>query len=332
MLVPVSADGSAAQAGRIHGYDRPGSSRKTGQLSQILKMVGRHTARLATIAALAGLAAVALGAEAAPALAPAPPLNDNYLQSLGLNRPRTKLNRVDTLVDRRDTRGATVQSDIFNPPSHGGPAEPTSFAGVNYGATVWYDFYPDADGLVRIRTAGFDNVVCVYPFSRRTKRPDVAHRRCRHDSSAPAEELFVTVAAGGSYTIQIGGVNGAGGNLEFKFDYIPTPPRRLSADATLTANPTSDGIRVVSLSVTATRGARVAVSCGGACRPRAVKAGTVSFPLQGLRLRAGSKIQIYVTARKSIGVLIEYDVVPGNVNKVTRCLEPGSLTPHRSCH
>jgi hypothetical protein len=288
--------------------------------------------RLATIAAVAALAAVALVVDTAPALTPIPPVNDAYLRSLGLNRPGTKLNRVDTLVDRRDTRGATTQSDIFAPSSHGGPAERTTFAGINYGTTVWYDLYPDADGLVRIRTAGYDNVVCVYPFSRKTKLPDVAHRRCMHDSSAPAEELFVRVVGGRSYTIQIGGVNGVGGNLESKFDYIPDPPRRLTADATLAANPTSDGIRVVSLSVTATRGSRVEVRCGGACRPRVRKGGTVSFPLNGLRLRAGSKLQIFVTARNSIGVLIQYDIVPGNLNKVTRCLEPGSLKPHRSCH
>ena len=51
----------------------------------------------------------------ANAAAPEPPINDNYLGSLNLNKPGTPLNRKDTLSDARNTAAATVQSDIFSP-------------------------------------------------------------------------------------------------------------------------------------------------------------------------------------------------------------------------
>ena len=47
--------------------------------------------------------------------APPAPINDDYLSSLELNRQGTKLNRVDTLRDVRDTSAATVQTNIFDP-------------------------------------------------------------------------------------------------------------------------------------------------------------------------------------------------------------------------
>ena len=65
----------------------------------------------------------------------------------------------------RNTAAATVQSDIFTPPQSGGPAEVTGCNGVSEGKTIWYDFYPDANGLVRIRTsAEFATVMAVMPF------------------------------------------------------------------------------------------------------------------------------------------------------------------------
>jgi hypothetical protein len=276
---------------------------------------------------------VAVGGASAPAQAPTPPINDNYLQSLELNKPGTKLNRTDTLVDNRDTSAATVQADIFNPPNHGGPAEVTSCAGAQYGKTIWYDFYPDAGGVVRLRTAGFDNVIAVYSFDPHTLLPDLAHSQCIHQSSAPAEELLASVTGGGAYTVQIGGVNNAGGPLQVQFDYIPNPPHRLSADATLKARALSNGIQVISLSVSAPRGTRVEARCSRGCHSQVQEAKTVSFPrLRGARLTAGSKLQIYVTAPHSIGAYIQYQIKPGNFVKTARCLSPGSRKPRTSCH
>ncbi len=107
-----------------------------------------------------------------------------------------------------------------SPPRTGGPTEATTCRSTSYGRTVWYDFYPDVSGIARIRANGFDTVLSVIPFNPRTTRPAFGRRRCINDSSSTTEELFAKVAKGRAYTIQIGGVNDAGGNLEFLFDFL----------------------------------------------------------------------------------------------------------------
>jgi hypothetical protein len=282
---------------------------------------------------------LALGsASLAPASAPAPPVNDGYLNSLGLNGPGTRLNRTDTLKDVRDTTSATVQTNIFNPcgrascPS--GPSEVTSCNGVNYGNTIWYDFYPDVTGVVQIRTSGYDNVITLFPFSLKTALPDTGEAKCVHNSSFPSEEMSTTVQKGRSYTIQIGGVNSVGGPLQFLFDFFASPPHRLTAQATLEAKQTSTGVQLVGLSVSAARAAHVNVSCGRFCHGESkTRRAVENFPhLKGVQMPAGSKLVIRVTAPHSIGVYIEYDILPGNFKKRTRCLEPGKRTPHKRCH
>lgn len=289
-------------------------------------------------ALVVGLSMVFVGVAAAPASPPAAPVNDNYLSSLELNGPGTALNRTDTLKDVRDTTNATVQTNILDPCGRAscpaGPSEVTVCRGVNFQKTVWYDFYPNADGTARIRTAGFDNVIAVYPFSLQTAVPDASKQTCAHQSSFPSEELLMPVKKGRAYTIQIGGVNGVGGPLEFLFDFYPTPPHRLSAQSTLKAKALSSGIQLLGLSVTTARAAHVQVSCGRFCRSQAKTGQAVErfSGLNGVQMPAGSKLQIRVTAPHSIGVYIEYDIQRGNFTKHTGCMEPGSRKPQRSCH
>jgi hypothetical protein len=261
---------------------------------------------------------------------PAPPINDNYLESLNLNKPGTALNRTETLRDVHDTTAATVQPDIFNPPSHGGPPELTGCNGAGEGGTIWYDFYPDADGLVRIRTsATFGTIMAVMPFDPKTLLPDNSQRRCAVNQTTMAGELFDNVQAGKSYTVQIGGVTGAGGSVEFLFDYL-VAPKRLQAEATLAAQPLAGGVRVVSLAVNAPRKARVEVRCTRGCRPQAATARTVRFArLRGAVLPDGTSLKIYVTARNQIGAYIEYRIGRGSFVKTQRCLAPGSKRPKR---
>jgi hypothetical protein len=303
------------------------------------------------VLALAGGRA-ASGAAFAPAAhiaatGAAGPVNNNYLSSLELNGPHAPLNHAQTLKDVRNTAGATVQSNIFNPcglarcPS--GPAEVTSCQGVNYGATVWYDFYPQANGIVSIRTSGFDNVIALYTFNSRTLAPDVAAHVCIHQGSFPSEQLVSHVVGGDAYTFQIGGVVGptgtaATGQLEMLFDYSLTKTPRLQGNATLTARATSTGISVLALTVTSSqRGAHVAVTCGSVCRGAsktipAHGSTTIQFAqLKGAMLSAGTKLQIRVTAPKTIGAFIQYTVRRGNFSKMTGCLEPGSTTPKTKC-
>ncbi len=259
----------------------------------------------------------------------AAPVNDNYLSPLRLNDPGTPLNKVDTLDDHRDLTGATVQSDIFNPPLFGvpettpGPPEPTTCKGVGYGATIWYDFDPDVNGKVRIRTSGLDTVTSLVPFDGTTGLPNFAARRCLVNVQGKAPELDAHVTAGQPYAVQIGGLGGAVGPLEFQFDFVAE--NRLVVGATLHAQALSTGVRVRRLAVRASHGARIEVRCSRGCATQAASARTVSFPrLTGTRLAAGAKIEIFVTARNAVGAYIEYRIGRGSFTKLSHCLAPGT--------
>jgi hypothetical protein len=313
---------------------------------------------VAAAAAVVGVFVMALPVTAAAA----PPVNDNYLSSASLNNPGSRLDRTHTLQDvGRVTTEATVQSDLYNPPKSGGLPEITTFdrcrntAGASsYGHTVWYDFYPDVSGLVRIRASGYDTVISVFEFDARTGRPNYDTRQCINASASTDEELFASVRGKHSYTVQIGGANDAAGSLAFAFDFLadadrdgvldsadqcrtlkgraPTGcPPRLSAEVTLRASPTANGIQLIAVDVTAPRGSRVQVTCPG-CGRQAKTARTVRFPgLRGTRLSAGSKLRIYVTKPGAIGAYIQYRIVAGNFVKTKRCLLPGSRRPRTRC-
>lgn len=270
----------------------------------------------------------AAGADPPPA-----PDNDAYLNSLQLNQPGTPLNRTDTLRDVRDTTSATTQADIFNPPSSGGDAEATTCDDAAYGATIWYDFHPDVDGTMSIRTSGYDNVIALYPFSRDTLEPNLDEKRCVHKGNFPSEQLVAPVKKGGAYTVQVGAVNGIGGSMEVLFDYAATVLKRLTASATLTAAAQPDGVELRGLTVATSRKAKVRVDCSSHCRPKTKRHhATETFPyLNGVYMPAGSHVHIRVTAADSIGVYIRYDIHRGSFTKVTRCLKPGSRKPHKKC-
>ena len=307
--------------------------------------------------------AVALGVPAAVALAShvagAPP-NDDYLESLRLNSPGERLERQATLKDvtpASEMAKASVQSDVFNPPESGGPPEATTCDGASYGKTIWYDFYPDVPGVVRIRANGYDTVIAVVPFSRTTGEPHFDRRACINDSSSTQEEMLTRVSRGRSYTIQLGGVNNASGELEFLFDFLADTdgdgvlddadncprlksggrpsgcPPRLRPEVLLRAQPVAGGIRVVGLSVTARKGARVEVSCTRGCKTEVKRAKSeVNFQrIKDNKLLAGSKIEIRVSKRRAIGAYIAYRIKDGNFERYERCMRPGSRKPRRRC-
>jgi hypothetical protein len=308
-----------------------------------------------------GLAAVAAAlavscATAAVAQTPAAPENDQYLAALALNEQGTKLERTRTQKHETDTTSATVQPDLLNPPESGGPAEPTLCRSASVGKTVWYRFYPDIRGFMRVRASGYDTFIAAMPFNPRTLLPNVARRLCFNQSSSTTEEAFIEVPKGGKFMIQVGGVGESSGSLEALFDFLadvdgdqvldeadrcrklpgPAPggcPPRLDADATLRALPTATGIQVVSLAVEAPRRSRVAVSCSRGCAREVKRArSTVSFSrIQGSDLSAGSRIVIRVTRRGAIGSYIAFRIQRGNFKRVERCLNPGSQRPRARC-
>ena len=307
----------------------------------------------------AGSVIAALLALPAMASAQAPPVNDNYLDSLRLNDPDTRLERRDTLRDVRDTTNATTQSDVFSPPQSGGPAELTTCQDTSFGKTVWYDFYPDVNGLARLRASGYDTVLAVVPFNRTTARPNFGSALCSNTSASTTEEYLVEVRGGSAYSVQVGGVNGAGGALEFLFDFLADTdgdgvldtvdrcdrldgpegnngcPRRQRVNVTLRARATATGIGIDALTVTVRRGSRVVVSCSRGCRrqvKRAGRTGTMIFPaLGGVELSAGARLEIRVTKSGYFGEFVRYTILRGNFRKIERCMNPGSRVLRRRC-
>jgi hypothetical protein len=59
---------------------------------------------------------------------------------------------------------------------------------VGYGKTVWYDFFPDHDGHIEIRTSGLGNVIAIYTYDAHTLLPHQI--QCGPGSSYPSNDLF----------------------------------------------------------------------------------------------------------------------------------------------
>lgn len=305
-----------------------------------------------------GVAAAALLAipTAAAGQAPPPPRNDHYIDAIQINAPGTRL--FGDVGDRQNTRGATVQTDLLSPPRAGGPPEDTRCEGASIGKTVWYDFYPDLVGLVRIRTNGYDTSIRVVPFNQADARPNAPEATCSNASSTNSEEFFGRVRRGASYSVQVGGVNGASGDLEMLFDFFPDAdadgviddadrcpgligiesndgcPDQVKASLAVRFVPAGSGLRLTEFGVRAAQAARVEVRCSRGCRRVSGRArrGVVNFRrLRGVTLREGSRVDVRVTQRRLFGSHFRLTVRDGRFERVERCMNPGSRVPRRSC-
>jgi hypothetical protein len=172
----------------------------------------------------------------APAIASAaPPDNDDYWFSTRINQPGDLLQ--DDFQDlTTNTDEATEQADLFDPGGGGGGGPEVTqcnFASgreVYYGKTVWWDFFPDVDGVVRIQANGFDTVIGLVPYDFDTAEPFRDEWTCADDPALTTGETEdFDVEAGRSYSIQIGGYGGEdgthipfkSGDLEFTFKFFP---------------------------------------------------------------------------------------------------------------
>ena len=168
------------------------------------------------LALLTGLCLLLLWLAPAAALASSqPPPNDNFLDSDNLNAPGRPLPTVDTLSSSVDTSAATLQPNLLAPCGElvcaPGAREQNTCDRVSYGKTVWYDFYPDHDGQVEIRTNGIPNVITLYTYNPKSLTP--TQISCAAGSAYRRNELFENVQRGVAYTVQVGGRGAVGGLL-----------------------------------------------------------------------------------------------------------------------
>ena len=302
------------------------------------------------IAAAAASAAFAC----VPALAAAaPPANDNYLASLPVDK--------DDFTATVDTTEATTQPDLFNPsrtgaPLGGGDAETTNCKGTEFGKTVWYDLAPQVSGGLQLRATGFQTVVAVYEWDPQDSK---ITRLVDCSANAGVDDLLLTVKGKKNYTIQVGGVAGAGGALNFNALFFPDTdgdgilddqpdkcktvpgierfggcPPELKVVPSIGFDGSASGITIKRLIVDRVpKGAKVVAKCSG-CGSQTVKAkrfGRVSLSkLVGKNVRAGTKVEIRVTLGKTdsgtyvygaTGSYFEWPVRAGGLGaRVTRCL------------
>jgi Bacterial pre-peptidase C-terminal domain len=110
-------------------------------------------------------------------------------------------------------------------------AEP-NHCGTIGGASQWFSYQAEADGILRITTDGsdFDTVLAVYEGSGESFDTLTAVA-CDDNSGADGVDSAVQFSATGGkvYFVAVDGVNGANGNAQLSYQL--TPPLRLSSVA-----------------------------------------------------------------------------------------------------
>lgn len=222
-------------------------------------------------------ALIALAAWPVAASAQSDPNGDNFLTSPFIfNAPGQPFPEPPSIPGYIvDTSGNTLQEDLFNPPSAGGPPEPRQCpipGGIsNYGKTNWSFLFPHRYGQAKIGTAGaFDSTIAlmILDIDRATGNPFPVAGICSDRRAGLSEDFgagFPALARGEGYAIQVGGYQDpssgqyGGGLVELTIEFLR--PARLRGDAVLRGGPTSSGIRVSEMEVTAPSDSRVEVSC-----------------------------------------------------------------------
>ena len=305
------------------------------------------------MAIVLGAALALIGAGPAPA---APPVNDDYLAATELNSPGSEMPRDTVTTPATDTTEAGLQADLLSPPAFGGPPEPSACGSTDLDRTVWYRFFPDVDGRVRLEAIGFDATLALVPFSS-PESPLPQDFTCVNRRDDMIETLRAPVEAGIGYAIQAGGAAGGAGVLQISFTYLPDrdddgvtdaedrcPRRRGTADGCppkITAgisykyDSAPNGARFRYLEVRgAPAGAGVEVRCSRACpRRRLTVRSRVTHvkSFRGRSMPAGAQIEVRVTKRGFIGTYRRFTVTAGDVTVRDGCLQPGSTVPRRSC-
>ena len=263
-------------------------------------------------------ALTAAACASAPALASAaPPVNDNYLSSLPVDQVE--------FTATTDTTEATTQPDLFNPnrdgqPLGGGAAEPLNCKGTPFGKTVWYDLAPQVSGGLQLRATGFQTVVAVYEWNPQDSK---ISRLVDCSANAGVYDLLLNVKGKKNYTIQVGGIAGAGGVMTLKSDFFPDSdadgvldaldkckavpgveryggcPPQLDTNARLSVDYTARGVTIKRAWVEhVPKGAKIVARCGGCGSQtvKATKAGTVDLKkLVGRSVAAGKTVEVSVT-------------------------------------
>jgi hypothetical protein len=273
------------------------------------------------------LAVAAIAAGACPTAAGAhgqvdPPGGDNYTNPVTISAFDDPQPLPAAFGFDANTSKYTLQDDMYDPPSHGGPREPRRCGDSTYSKTIWTVFHADRNGTMTVLASGdFDAVIAFIPFGNPNSdvTPHIDEGVCIDASSKHDEKLKVEVEADHWYAVQVGGTGKpAGGDVQLRFYFTPAGAqplntlrmalkvvggRSVSGGATLrkliVARKKSHG-RLVGPSP---RGATVAVRCKRGCRSKTFKLTGNALRLRYLEnkvLARGTKFFVRVTRRDPV--------------------------------
>jgi hypothetical protein len=167
--------------------------------------------RVRRLAGVVAAAALLVGSMGTAAVAAAPPNDDVGMPTVVNALP---------FSTSQDTAEATTPTES--------PTDPlpscTEFQPV--GATVWFSYTPDSDGLVQFDTFGsdYDTVLAVY-VDGATTDDEVA---CNDDAGDLQSKVTVDTTSGETYLVMVGSFPGEpGGSLWFQAD-VGTPPLEIT--------------------------------------------------------------------------------------------------------
>ena len=274
-----------------------------------------------TIKRAAAVVAIAVGAWPSAAAAQQghvdPPGGDAYTNPVTLSSFDSPPPLPTDVSFDADTSTYTLQDDLYNPPTSGGPREPRRCGNSTYSKTIWTVFHADRKGVMTIDAAGdFDAVIAFVPFGdpRHDVAPHLDEGVCIDASPTHAEKLSVKVDAGHWYAVQVGGTGKpAGGHVNLHFHFAPASEqttKTLQMGLKLVGPRTAgNGVTVRKLIVArrtkqgkpigpSPRGATVAIRCVRGCRSRTLKLKGNAIRLGYLEnklLPRGTKLLVRVT-------------------------------------
>jgi hypothetical protein len=276
---------------------------------------------------------------------------------------------TETLTDAT-TQGDLFNPERSGLPFAGGGPEPLTCGSAGYGQTIWYDIHPKVPEGLQLAANGVPNVIALYQWSLSTSKI-VRRLGCQTASDgANTVNVPGELHKGAAYTVQVGALTTssgpAAGTVAFAARFLPDHDGDGVYDP-LDACPLLPGVAKLagcppSLAPSVTwddsgqtltafhvsglpAGARILVRCScGISQTKSVGAGAGVVSLSALAhrtLAVGATLQLWATKRPSgtgiyrhgaIGRYERFTMQSGGLSApLRRCLDPGSLTPHRRC-
>jgi hypothetical protein len=316
------------------------------------------TVKRALLSTLIALAALPASASAQAQIDP--PAGDAYLDSLLVSTPSNPLELNRPVGFIADTTNYTIQADLANPPSQGGPPEPNQCGQTIYGNTVWSAVYFKHYGRLKLTTSGpFDSVIGAVPFkSLSDALPDIRKGKCYDGLTGFDENASFLVSPKDWWAIQVGGAGPSGGKVQVKFElkkppavggqaflfwktgplritdmYVKSVPKGQKITLSCTKHACSKKtIKVRSKRAAKSSGKRFVKASPASLRQVVREAKARVAVLKNRKVKVGAKIELRISRTGYIGKYYVWRVSSSGISAAhTLCMNPGSTKPRKKC-